>query len=463
MVRWSVKCLTISLLVLFNLWALFECLLYANYKGKAWQQAWLLNVIINIIVDICFNNVTEVIFLHYFIPRSIVAEASSIQMTLRSVVESIYAEEEEEEEEDDLNNSTDTSALVPRNKIFSAPEYLFVSVQVAKLLPGLLESVLVRCYRSPFPQEKVLRDVRRAETLDLDEKNDNEDGGEGRRLNNSSQNGFLSSATSLATTAVKFITALIIFTFQYIGSFSMLTQKLILHFIQPMIVGGISIAMIFMTSTSAIAIAATVVVLGIVSLWHWELIPCYERKKKKKLAPITPLMTKSTVIVQHMQDYSRATRLKMNDGVEKGNLDKLNHSSDNSRSSDSRISKVDEIGGGKLHNPLTPPFAMVQFDDGDNAVDEERALLIEVGRKIEDGDDDSDEDISADDSIEDISGDDSIEEGAVDDWDDNMTLSEVSLEQCEEVSDKSNPTSLSMKYSLWVDALDEKGSDRDSL
>jgi hypothetical protein len=239
-VRWSVKYVMVSVLVVLNLWFLFECVLYAQSKGYSWQRAWLVNVIINLCVDVLFNNVTEVLLLHYLIPSSINAEAASISGILEELVNRIYM---------DGGGRHDPDS-------FSAPEYFFVSVAVARRMPELLESVFVRSYVNHFPQKKLLSELDRLEAdAQMEQQQQKE------RMQRRMIGGF---ATTMAVA--------LIWLLQYLGSNHMLVQRLILHIAQPLVVGAITIVITSLASTAANAIGLGLAVGSILVVGLWWLL-----------------------------------------------------------------------------------------------------------------------------------------------------------------------------------------------
>jgi len=86
LVSWGLKCVTMTMLVLFNLFCLYICLLYGLDKGQAWQRSWALNSAINFLVEIVFNQVTEVLILDFGIPYSISQATLDLKQEVRDVV-----------------------------------------------------------------------------------------------------------------------------------------------------------------------------------------------------------------------------------------------------------------------------------------------------------------------------------------------------------------------------------------
>ena len=56
-VSWGIKCMTFSVIFMFNVYMIFMIMLYGANKGLEWQKAWLVTTVINVLIDVFFNYV----------------------------------------------------------------------------------------------------------------------------------------------------------------------------------------------------------------------------------------------------------------------------------------------------------------------------------------------------------------------------------------------------------------------
>jgi hypothetical protein len=128
---WGIKCVAFSCLLVVNLYFIFACMLYGRDKGLKWQKGWLYTCLVNLFVDICINQVTLAVVIHYWVPNIIVEKARYIRATLTRIVHELC---------------TDASGAMATS--FSPASFLFVSAHVAREFPDLLESRIVLANRS---------------------------------------------------------------------------------------------------------------------------------------------------------------------------------------------------------------------------------------------------------------------------------------------------------------------------
>lgn len=58
-VTWGLKCLTVSVLIVLNMYAILLCLLYGRKQGHMWQRGWLYASIVNLLLDVCVKQVSD--------------------------------------------------------------------------------------------------------------------------------------------------------------------------------------------------------------------------------------------------------------------------------------------------------------------------------------------------------------------------------------------------------------------
>ena len=220
-VSWGLKCATITGLALCNLGFFFMCLVYANAKSYDWQKAWVINCLLNVAIDIFVNNIFEAAMLHFVVPSTISTEARAVKTTLKGVVDNIFKRTDEEP----AHPFSGEIEVIQAPK-FSEVDYFFVSTRIAKKLPDLLESQLVLSFRSPLPMQ-----INKATSVSSG----------CRRQHLDALGNVLKQVGSLL---------------RMIGILSPPVQRIIIHVVQPLIVGTFGILLVVMAKN---VIAASVV------------------------------------------------------------------------------------------------------------------------------------------------------------------------------------------------------------
>lgn len=138
-----VKASIILLLVCLNV--LFFCftLLRGISRGLAWQRSYILTWLLQTVLDICVFETMQVAWFHYFIPSLVKKDVCEAKSAFEGVLARAIGHIDGQfspcfdgtEEQSELN----------------APDFLFVSCQVARKFPLLAESFIVQQYHSPLP------------------------------------------------------------------------------------------------------------------------------------------------------------------------------------------------------------------------------------------------------------------------------------------------------------------------
>jgi hypothetical protein len=111
-------------------------MLYGANKGIAWQKAWLLTTILNVLIDIFFNYFCEGFILHFWIPSLISDQVHKVGISLKKLIGVLFS--------DEFKNSK------TKHK-FSSTEYMFLSHMLALNMPELHESALIMSYKNALP------------------------------------------------------------------------------------------------------------------------------------------------------------------------------------------------------------------------------------------------------------------------------------------------------------------------
>jgi hypothetical protein len=132
----TMKRLAVLALMCVNAFFVYYAMLTGYRKGHAWQEIFLLACIIQFVVEIFLFETMECVWINCCIP---VLVSSEVRRVCHSITEAVR------------HLCVDT---VADPRIFlNAPDYLFVSINIAKKFPDLMESILIQAYASHLPGE----------------------------------------------------------------------------------------------------------------------------------------------------------------------------------------------------------------------------------------------------------------------------------------------------------------------
>jgi hypothetical protein len=194
-----VKGIAWVVVVLLNLFFIYFSLLRALERGFGWQRLYAIACVLQLVVEIVVYETSEAVLLHFLIPNLARVEVQTAMVALRTAITQICRKQQQPE------------------VALNAPQYFFVSTNVAQHFPQLLESVLIQSYRSCWPGE-LGRKWKFDHGISL--------GGSGSRQSVAAMRSFTLSAI---------MTAIL----QNLGATAPALQKLCLHSIQPLLVSGL--------------------------------------------------------------------------------------------------------------------------------------------------------------------------------------------------------------------------------
>ena len=113
-------------MVLLNFYFVYGSILYGRNKDSRWQYKWIAAFLLNLLIDIAYNGILEVIMISYVIPVSIIDETNVMKKKLDQLIQDIASKKD--------------SIIDSDNTTFSVTDYLFVSSNVAKKRPDIPES-----------------------------------------------------------------------------------------------------------------------------------------------------------------------------------------------------------------------------------------------------------------------------------------------------------------------------------
>ena len=133
------KYLAGAALVGINVFFVYFAMLTGFRRGLSWQRMYLLACLVQFAVEILLFETMECVWIHCAIPALVRTEVRAVGDSIIEIVQQL------------CDGSTSSSAASA--KFLNAPEYMFVSTNLAKKFPLLMESVLVQAYSSHLPGE----------------------------------------------------------------------------------------------------------------------------------------------------------------------------------------------------------------------------------------------------------------------------------------------------------------------
>ena len=140
-VKYNKKALAAAVLVTLNILFAYYSILYGSVRGESWQMMYLGACIAQFFIEIFINESLECVWLHHVVPMLAAREVAAAHRVLVGLVERFCSSESK------------TSPGESNNGSFNAPDYLFVSTNVAKAFPLLMESLIIQSYTTPLPGE----------------------------------------------------------------------------------------------------------------------------------------------------------------------------------------------------------------------------------------------------------------------------------------------------------------------
>ena len=129
-----------SLLVFaLNFFFAYYSIVHGYQKGLNWQMSYLLGCVSQLVAEVLLFDTMECIWMQFLIPSLVSSEVERVNKVLSDVLDQLCAQ------------SADSNAYA--SSILNAPEYLFVSANIAKANPQLMESIIVLSYQSHLPGE----------------------------------------------------------------------------------------------------------------------------------------------------------------------------------------------------------------------------------------------------------------------------------------------------------------------
>lgn len=127
-------------LIAINFFFVYYSILRGYLKGTHWQQVYAIACAAQVVVEIVINETMECIWVNFFVPTLVTDEVRSVVVAISDTITKLCMTT--------TYNDEDAARY-----FLNAPDYLFLSTNVAKAYPNLLESMIVLSYNSHLPGE----------------------------------------------------------------------------------------------------------------------------------------------------------------------------------------------------------------------------------------------------------------------------------------------------------------------
>ena len=150
----------IAVLVVCNLFFVYYSLLKGAAKGREWQLLFLGGAVVQCLTEIFLFETMECLWINFFVPNLVADEVQRVHTFLVDTVNSlcVSAQQQSQDQAKGMRGARRSSKNTDidgesRLQVLNAADYLFVSVQMAKAYPDLVESMIVQSYHSHLPGE----------------------------------------------------------------------------------------------------------------------------------------------------------------------------------------------------------------------------------------------------------------------------------------------------------------------
>jgi hypothetical protein len=121
----------------------YYSILRGYVKGIEWQKSYLIACLVQMMLEIYLFETIECVWVNVFVPSLVANEVQRVNNTLLNIINDLCTKVS-------LGLKLDSK---DHQYSLNVPEYLFVSTRVANKHPSLMESMIIRAYRSHLPGE----------------------------------------------------------------------------------------------------------------------------------------------------------------------------------------------------------------------------------------------------------------------------------------------------------------------
>jgi hypothetical protein len=122
--------------IIINLFFVYYSMMRGMIRGKSWQYAYLAGCVAQIIFEVAIAETFEILWVHFIIPNLVSGEVKQVWTKIMDTIDRL--------------TTVEASDVV---YVIDAPQYLFVSTNLAKAFPHLPESSIISAYHNHLPGE----------------------------------------------------------------------------------------------------------------------------------------------------------------------------------------------------------------------------------------------------------------------------------------------------------------------
>jgi hypothetical protein len=149
----STKVLVVLIILALNAFFAYYAVLKGYVKGITWQYNYLLACVMQMIAEVCFFETMETFWMHFLIPSFAVKEVQRAFHQVNTILQRLCFAEEERDAIESSRRKEVNQVENDEKYFFNCAEHLFLSTQIAKAFPTVMESMLILSYSTPFPGE----------------------------------------------------------------------------------------------------------------------------------------------------------------------------------------------------------------------------------------------------------------------------------------------------------------------
>jgi hypothetical protein len=257
--RWF-QIFAVLVLLACNAFFIYYSLLKAFQKGKTWQYQYLKGCVAQILVETLLNETLECLWLNYCVPDLVRKEVKKATLVINQVVDQI---------------TTAASGSSGRSILFlDATAYLFASTKVAKAHPTLLESIVVLHYQSHLPGElsRAWPHCKRVAENDVVIVE---------------RNSALGRVFGFIPGFILSVGITVVLTLQLLGTTSFSFQRVVIRFVQPLLLSGLTLMWLFATDSKFGLVITIIGCVLLVAAFAWRQYYVY-RKEQREAHSIAP-------------------------------------------------------------------------------------------------------------------------------------------------------------------------------
>jgi hypothetical protein len=262
-----------------NFFFVYYSILRGYQHGVQWQYSFLLAAILQTVQEVLFGETIQCIYVHYLLPEVLSRQViGKVHIVLSHCIEALCEEQLDLRQEAYawesriLQSLTDKSAYQSA-QIVNAPQYLFVSTQLARHYPMLVESMLILAYRNILPGE-----ISWKWRADLSISRPSV----GAFLTRDNMSWYIKVIAHLRHVGTLLMTLLLTSSIHFLSFAPFSLQKFIVRFFEPMVVGGIVLTWLMIAQTwlgiFLFSVAITIIIIGAI----------YRHLKKKGTPIVKP-------------------------------------------------------------------------------------------------------------------------------------------------------------------------------